>query len=198
MASSYRGLVIESIACLDTFYSLGGPAAAASLQLWRRRTCLSGLAAQVLEKQFGYALGDSPTQLVATAPKAVGMKDAFAAWDLFSFQPHAAFARGPPAYDVGDDAKALAAGQDRGVGGGEVPQEGRAHLGRRARVPIVRLFGAADDGAAVKVARHGEGPGPVGVLARHRRRAGVRHKAGLACALPPTPRQYPAPTGEEG
>lgn len=64
--------------------------------------------------------------------------------------------------------------------GGGVGEQAGASLGAGLRVPVVGLFGAADDGAAVEVSGDAEAPGAVCVLAGVGDGGGIGDEACLA------------------
>lgn len=66
--------------------------------------------------------------------------------------------------------------------GGSVGEQASASLGAGLRVPVVGLFGAADDGASMEVSGYAEAPGAVCVLAGVGDGAGVGDEACLAWA----------------
>lgn len=67
-----------------------------------------------------------------------------------------------------------------GIVGGGVGEQASASLGAGLRVPVVGLFGAADDGAAVEVSGDAEAPGAVCVLAGIGDGGGIGYETCLA------------------
>lgn len=79
--------------------------------------------------------------------------------------PHTTLPRRPPTYNILDHVKLPVTfrGERKPLGCmGEKPRSG---LGTWCGIPVVRFFGAPDDGTAVEGPGDAEGPGSVGVLA---------------------------------
>lgn len=71
------------------------------------------------------------------------------ALQLLDFNPHAAFAGGSSPHDVPDDIELAPALGGEGEPFGRICKKLGSDFRRRVRVPVVRLFSAANDGTSV-------------------------------------------------
>lgn len=100
-------------------------------------------------------------------------------WNLLPLQADSATTSRSPANNVPERLQRPVCHEGR-VRGGGVGEQAGASLGAGLGVPVVGLFGAADDCAAVEVSGYAEAPGAVCVLACVGDGGGVGDEACLA------------------